>query len=101
MFVSVTRARTPDQSTADAAIIGEQIAEWLFDIEGFHGLLVLSHGGTTVGLAFWDSREVAEHNGRVRAEFLERVSTMANLDVEEVLGLEVAYARLPQSLTSS
>jgi hypothetical protein len=101
VFVSVTRATTPDQSTADAAIIGEQIDGWLRQIEGFHGLLILSHGGTTVGLALWESREVAEHNSSVRAQFLERVSTVANLEVEEVLGLEVAYAQLPHSLMSS
>ena len=101
MFVSVTREKTPDQSTADAAIIGEHIDGWLREIEGFHGLLILSHGGTTLGLAFWESREVAEHNGFVRAQLLERVSTLADLEVEEVLGLEVAYAQLPHSLTSS
>jgi hypothetical protein len=44
---------------------------------------------------------VAEHNSLVRAQFLERVSTIAGLEVEEVLGLEVAYAKLPPSLTLS
>jgi hypothetical protein len=87
VFVSLTRTKTPDQSTADAAIIGEQIADWLFQFEGFHGLLILSHQGTTVGLAFWESREVAEHNSSARAQFLESVSTIASLEVEEVLGL--------------
>ena len=64
-------------------------------------MLVLSHGGTTVGLAFWESREIAEHNRFVRTQFLERLSTIADLEVEERLGLEVAYAQLPQSLSSS
>ena len=64
-------------------------------------MLILSHGGTTVGLAFWESREVAEHHSHVRAQFLERVSTIADLEVEEVLGLELAYTQLPPSLTSS
>jgi hypothetical protein len=101
VFVSVTRAKTPDQSTADAALIGEQIVDWLGEIEGFLGLLILSHGGTMVGLAFWESREVAEHNSVVRAKFLERMSAVAELEVEERLGLEVAYAQLPRSLTST
>ncbi len=49
-----------DQPIENATIVAEEMLRWFREIEGFEGLLMLSKEGTTLGLTFWESREVAE-----------------------------------------
>jgi hypothetical protein len=67
---------------------------WLHDIDGFLGFLLLSREETTLGLSFWRTREVAERHRVARMEFLERMASVANVQVEEVLDYEVTFADL-------
>ena len=96
MHVSLTRVSTSDQPIENATIVAEEMTRWLRDIDGFEGFLMLSREGTTLGLTFWESREVADLHRAARLEFLARVTAVAGVQVEEVVGYEVAFARLPE-----
>ena len=94
MHVTVTSARTSDQPLENATMVAEEMVRWLRDIEGFEGFLMLSQEGRTLGLSFWDSREVAERHRVARAEFRERMLSVADVEVEESSDFEVTFADL-------
>src|SRR5262249_11267300 len=101
MHVSLTRVKTGDQPIENAAIVGEEMVRWLKDIEGFEGLLLLSREGSTIGLAFWVTREVAEQNRALRMEFLNRMMAIAEAEIEEIVDYEVSFADLGPLLTGA
>ena len=100
MYVSFTRVNTADQPTENAVIVAEEMLRWLRDIEGFDGLLIVSREGTTLGLTFWESREIAHRHRVARMQFLERMTSVAGVEVEETSEFEVALAELGPRLTS-
>jgi hypothetical protein len=99
VYVSLTRVKTSDQPITNATIVAEEMLRWLREIEGFEGLLMLSREGTTLGLTFWESREVAERHKVVRMQFLDRMTSVANVQVEETADYEVTFAHLGSLLT--
>jgi hypothetical protein len=99
VFVSLTRVSTSDQPADNATIVAEEMERWLRDIEGFEGFLMLTREGTTMGLAFWESREVAERHRALRMEFINRVTSLADVQIEETVEFDVAFARLSPPLT--
>ncbi len=99
MYVSFTRVNTTDQPIENAAIVAEEMLRWLREIEGFDGFLMLSREGTSVGLTFWESREVADRHRVARMEFLNRMTSVADVEVEETTDFEVAFAELGPRLT--
>lgn len=99
MYVSFTRVNTTDQPIENAAIVAEEMLRWLREIEGFDGFLMLSREGTSVGLTFWESREVADRHRVARMEFLNRMTSVAEVEVEETTDFEVAFAELGPRLT--
>jgi hypothetical protein len=94
VYVSLTTVATGDEPSENAAIVAEEMLGWLRDVEGFRGMLMLYKEGTTLGLSFWESREVAERLLPLRMQFLERVTTVAAVDIQRVEGFEVAVAQL-------
>ncbi len=94
MYVSLTRVKTSDQPIENAAIVAEEMLRWLREIEGFEGLLMLSREGTTLGLTFWESREVADQHRVARMQFLNRMTSVADVEIEEMLDLDVTFASL-------
>ena len=94
MFVSVTRTATGNLPVETATLVGEEMYRWLRDIDGFEGLLLVSRERTTLGLSFWESREVAERHRAARMEFLHRMLSVADAHVEEILDYEVSFAQL-------
>lgn len=94
MHVSLTRVSTGDQPIANATVVAEEMLRWLREIEGFEGLLMLSRPGSTLGLTFWQSRDAADRHRQARMEFLERMTSVAAVEVEEVLDYEVTFASL-------
>jgi hypothetical protein len=99
VFVSLTRVNTADQPIGNASIVAEEMTSWLHDVEGFEGLLMLSREGTTLGLAFWESREVAERHRVSRLQFRDRMTSIAGVEIEEVLDYEVTFADLSARAT--
>ncbi len=94
MFVTLTRVKTSDQPVENATIVAEEMERWLCDLQGFEGFVVLSGDDTSIGLTFWDSREVAERYAAIRSEFRERMLKIAGVEIEEVVDYHVAYAKL-------
>ena len=94
MHVSLTRVKTSDQPIANATIVGEEMERWLRDIDGFEGMLMLSREGTTLGLTFWESRDVAESHRPARMQFLQRMTAIAGVEIEEIVDYDVTFARL-------
>ena len=100
MYVSFTRVNTTDQPIENAAIVAEEMLRWLREIEGFDGFLMLSREGTSVGLTFWESREVADRHRVARMEFVQRMTSVADVEIEEMTDFEVSFAELGPRLTS-
>jgi hypothetical protein len=100
VYVSLTRVNTKDLPTEDAVVVAEEMLLWLREIDGFEGLLIVSREGTTLGLTFWESREIAQQHRVARMQFLDRMTTIAGVEVEETSEFEVALAELGPSLTS-
>ena len=98
MHVSVTRVSTGDHPIGTATIVAEEMARWLCDLDGYEGFLTLSREGTTLGLTFWSSAEAAERQRALRMQFLERMTAVAGVEVEEVVGYEVSFAQVPAAL---
>jgi hypothetical protein len=94
LFVSLTRVNSAGQPVENATIVAEEMHRWLRDIEGFEGFVMLSREGTTLGLAFWESREVAEHHRVLRLQFIERMTSVAGVQIEEIVDYDVAFANL-------
>ena len=95
MFVSLTRASTGDEPLANATLVAEEMHRWLGDIEGYHGFLMLTQEGTAIGLTVWESRDVADRHRAVRMQFIERMTGVAGVKVEEMSEYDVAFADLP------
>jgi hypothetical protein len=102
MFVSSTRVRTSDQPIEIATIVAQEMTGWLRDIDGFEGFVMLSREGTTVGMAFWESREAADRHRVARMQFIERMSSVAGVEIEEMVEYQVMFAELgPLSVGST
>jgi hypothetical protein len=98
VHVSVTNTKTGDMSLDTAAVIGEEMVGWLQDMEGFEGLVLLSREGQTLGVAFWESAELAEKHAVPRQNFRERMLTIADVQIEEVVDYTVTFAYLGNGL---
>ena len=94
VYVNLTRVSTSDQPIENATIVGEEMVRWLRDIEGYRGFLMLSREGTTLGLSFWETREMAERHRVSRMQFIDRMTSAANVQVEEMLDFDVTFAEL-------
>jgi hypothetical protein len=94
VYVSLTRVNSGDQPIENATMVAEEMNRWLRDIEGYHGFLMLSRDGSTVGLTVWESRAVADQHREVRLQFIERMTSVAGVEVEEIVEYDVAFADL-------
>ena len=94
MHVSLTRVNTGDQPIENAAVVAEEMLRWFRETEGFEGLLFLSKPGTTIGITFWESEELAERHRVSRMQFRDRMTSAAGVEVEETVDYEVTFAHL-------
>jgi hypothetical protein len=102
VHVTLTRVKTADQPNENATIVAEEMMRWLRDIDGFEGMLLLSRPGSTVGLTFWESSEVAERHSVSRREFVERMMAVADVEIEDRSDYAVTFAHVgPLSIDSS
>jgi hypothetical protein len=99
LHVTLTRVKTGDEPIENATIFAEELQRWLREIDGFQGLLILSREGESIGLTFWESREVAERHRGVRLEFIGRMTAAAAVEIEEIVDYEVAFAEIGPLLT--
>jgi hypothetical protein len=99
VYVNLTRVNSADQPIENATMVAEEMNRWLRDIEGYHGFLMLSREDTTVGLTIWESREVADEHRAVRLQFIERMTSVAGVKIEEMVEYEVAFADLDRLIS--
>ena len=103
MYVSVTRTRGPVGQPLDVATItGEEMLPWLRQIDGFEGLLMLSNEeeSTTLVLSFWEGRDAADRHRQARMEFRDRITATVDVEVQETLGYELAFAHVGPRLAA-
>jgi hypothetical protein len=98
LYARVTRVRTSGQPIEHATIVGEEMERWLRELDGFEGLLLLSRERTTIGVTFWESDEVAERHRATRMQFVERIASVAGVEIEDAADYEVTYANLGAAL---
>jgi hypothetical protein len=48
----------------------------------------------TLGTAFWESEEIAASHAALRAEFRERILSLADVEILGVDGYDLAYVRV-------
>ena len=101
MFVTITTADITGEPIENAPVVAEELERWLRDTDGFEGFLMLVGEGKAVGLSFWASRELAERHNLARSEFRERMLSIANVQIEEVVDYEVAFARFGPGLIAA
>jgi hypothetical protein len=94
VYVSLTRVNNAGQPSENATMVAQEMNRWLRDIEGYHGFLMLSGDETTVGLTVWESKAVADLHREVRMQFIERMTSIAGVQVEEIVEYDVAFADL-------
>lgn len=95
--MTVTTTKGPlDQPSEIARLAGEEMLPWLRGIEGFEGLLMLSHTteGRTLVVTFWESKELADRHLAARAEFREKITSTVDVAVEDVSDYELMFADL-------
>ena len=94
MHVTLTRASTSDAPMEFATMVGVELTRWLRDIEGFEGFVMLSRPGESIGLSFWVSEEVAEEHRASRRRFVERLTGVAGVEIEEIVDYTLSFASL-------
>jgi hypothetical protein len=80
-----------------AVMAGETMVEWLRDIEGFVGIVMLNNeaAGRVQVISFWESEEVADRHMAARLKLRERITSTVNVEVEESESYDVSFADLP------
>ena len=97
MYASVTTTRGSSEDMAEIGeMVGETMVEWLRDIEGFGGLLMLSNEetGLTQVIALWESEAVAELHRAARMRLRDQVTSTVGVEVVETVPYEVTFAHL-------
>ena len=94
MFVSITTADSKGRPLEEATLVAQEMEGWLREIEGFQGFMMLHRDGTTLGVAFWESAEAAERQRTLRSQFVEKITSLVEVDIQSVDEFELAFARL-------
>ena len=101
MYASVTTTRGSSEDMAEIGeMVGETMVEWLRDIEGFGGLLMLNNEdtSTTHVIALWESEEIAERHRAARMRLRDKVTATVGVEVLETVPYEVTFAHLRGTL---
>ena len=98
--MTTTHGTTTEDNAAVAEMVGETMVEWLRDIEGFGGLLMLNNEDTdtTHVIALWESEEIAERHRAARMRLRDKVTATVGVEVLETVPYEVTFAHLRGTL---
>lgn len=98
MHASLTTTVGSNEDLASlAAMAGETMIDWLRDVEGFRGLMLLTseETGTTQVITLWESEEAAERNRVARMSLRDRITSAVGVEVRETRLYEIAFAQVP------
>ena len=101
MYASLTTTKGSIEKMSEvAAMAGETMVMWLNEIEDFEGLVILTDEttGTSRVISFWRDREVAERNHEARMRLRDRITATVDVQVEETVSYDVAFAHLGAKL---
>jgi hypothetical protein len=101
VFVSVTTVDSKGRPIEEATLVGQEMEGWLRQVEGFEGMMILHRDGTTIGITFWESAEAAERQRTLRVEFLERITSVVEVDIRDISEFQLAFARLSPAVAGS
>jgi hypothetical protein len=81
---------------AVATMAGEAMVEWLRDLEGFLGLLMLTdeETGTTQVITLWTDEGAAERSRVAREQLRDRITATVSVEVQETKPYAVSFADL-------
>jgi heme-degrading monooxygenase HmoA len=102
MHAALTTTRGSNEDMARLAVMaGEAMMTWLREIEGFHGLVMLTDqaSGTTHVISFWESEEVARRHRVARMKLGERITATLTIEVQRTESYDVSFAELPEVRT--
>ena len=102
VHATVTTTQGSNENMAQLAVMaGEAMMMWLREIEGFHGLVMLTSqaAGKTQVINFWESEEVARRHRVARMKFGERITATLNIEVQHTESYDVSFAELPEVRT--
>jgi hypothetical protein len=94
VFVSVTTVASKGRPIEEASLVGQEMESWLRQVDGFEGMMILHRDGTTLGITFWESAEAAERQRTLRLQFLEKITSVVEVDIQNIDEFELAFARL-------
>lgn len=97
MHASMTTTHgSAEDMTGVAAMAGESMLDWLRDLDGFRGLLMLSNDdtGTTHVITFWENAEIAERSRVTRLNLRDRITAAVDVEVQETEPYDVSFAAL-------
>jgi hypothetical protein len=97
VYATMTTTRGSNENMAEIAeMVGETMVEWLRDIDGFGGLLMLAHqeSGIAQVIALWESEELAEQHREARMRLRDRVTATVDAEVVETVPYDVTFAHL-------
>lgn len=97
VHATVTTTTVPADLPLDVATMsGEEMLPWLREIEGFHGLVMLTNetDKSTLVVTFWESREIAERHRAARERFRKRITETVEVRVEAATDYAVTFAEL-------
>ena len=93
----MTTTRGSGENMAEIAeMVGETMIDWLREIDGFGGLLILSNEdtGTSQVIALWESEEIAEHHRAARMRLRDQVTATVDVEVVDTVPYQVTFAHL-------
>jgi hypothetical protein len=92
--ITTTQGDAPD-IPAMAKMAGEVMLQWLGEIDGFAGLVMLTNdAGRAQVITFWENQEVAERHMTARMQLRDRIVATVNVAVEETESYVVSFAQL-------
>jgi hypothetical protein len=94
VFVSVTTVEGENRPIEEVAMVAQEMEGWLQTMDGFKGIMLFIGEGTALGLTYWEDKEAAERMRALRTEFLERITSVANVTIRSMDGYDVAFANL-------
>jgi hypothetical protein len=93
--LTTTKGNTEDMLET-GAVVGEALHTWLGAISGFEGMVLMCNEetGVTHLVSLWASPEVAAKHEHARRQFRDRITATVDVEVQETVGYEVAFAEL-------
>lgn len=103
MFASMTTTHGSAEDILEVGrMTGETMVEWLRELDGFAGLVMLSseETGTTHVISLWSDRATAERHRASRLRLRDLITSAVSVEVQETEAYAVSFAEWPPARSS-